>query len=521
MLKSWVARRAAGLFLLAITAMVCTVQARTVSPLPQSLGFMSNYRAYVGQAMYVTVTGSTSGSIWGSGPYTDDSDVATAAVQAGLVASGKQAVVKVLVMPGQSSYKGGTANGVASSDYGSYMGSYAVAADDGGDNPALPDPSDLGDFETAAPGSAYLFKVVGDTAHTIWGNNTYTSDSALATAAVHAGVLAAGQSGTVRVVIVPGLDNYPGSTRNGVTSSSYGSWDGSYAVSDTNGATPLAPYPGMQGNPLPDPGDMGEYDSAIGGAFYFSVTGKTNGSVWGTGSYTSDSNLATAAVHAGVLAKGQTGVVKVNITAGQASYAGSTSHGVTSNSYGTWGASYAPAQPDGLLGSIPVPSSPLTASGSAKSAFSYAMAASPVATTYNATGLPEGLSVNKATGLISGTPKLSGVFRIDLLTGSSIGTSSATLLLGVDVNVSAPSAADLDSFFNWAEKAAASIFAPAGQSTITQSGYALRYYSGTQAYLGVRLADGRVLYSGPMSGGYGLEIGDFATFLALAKQAGY
>ena len=52
--------------------------------------------------------------------------------------------------------------------------------------------------------------------------------------------------------------------------------------------------------------------------------------MWGTDVYTSDSTLATAAVHAGVLQPGQTGVVKVTILPGQAAYQGSTRNSVRS-----------------------------------------------------------------------------------------------------------------------------------------------------------------------------------------------
>jgi hypothetical protein len=61
--------------------------------------------------------------------------------------------------------------------------------------------------------------------------------------------------------------------------------------------------------------------------------------------YTTDSRLAMAAVHAGILKDGETGVVKVKIVAGQASYAGSAKNGVTSSAYGNYGGSYQFAKP--------------------------------------------------------------------------------------------------------------------------------------------------------------------------------
>jgi hypothetical protein len=93
-------------------------------------------------------------------------------------------------------------------------------------------------------------------------------------------------------------------------------------------------------NPLPGPVNLTGYPGPVGKVYWFKVTGDLGGSVWGTQVYTSDSTLAAAAVHAGVLKAGQTGVVKVQIVVGPAFYAGSTRNGVTSRSYGEWWAAY-------------------------------------------------------------------------------------------------------------------------------------------------------------------------------------
>ena len=46
--------------------------------------------------------------------------------------------------------------------------------------------------------------------------------------AVHAGLVAVGETKTVTIRILPGRDSYPSTTRNGVTTTSFGSWQGSY-----------------------------------------------------------------------------------------------------------------------------------------------------------------------------------------------------------------------------------------------------------------------------------------------------
>ena len=76
------------------------------------------------------------------------------------------------------------------------------------------------------------------------------------------------------------------------------------------------------------------------GSHTFSVTGSTSGSVWGTGTYTADSDIATAATHAGHVASGHTAIVTLTRTAGQSSYTGSTQNGVTSNSHAAATGSY-------------------------------------------------------------------------------------------------------------------------------------------------------------------------------------
>jgi hypothetical protein len=81
------------------------------------------------------------------------------------------------------------------------------------------------------------------------------------------------------------------------------------------------------------PENMTRYANSVGKTFLFRVTGNVAGSVWGTDVYTGDSPLAAAAVHAGALQPGQTGVVRVTIVAPPAFFTGSTRNGVTSSGY--------------------------------------------------------------------------------------------------------------------------------------------------------------------------------------------
>jgi hypothetical protein len=90
----------------------------------------------------------------------------------------------------------------------------------------------------------------------------------------------------------------------------------------------------------PGPENMTPYANAVGKTFLFRVTGNVAGSVWGTDVYTGDSSLAAAAVHAGALRSGQTGVVRVTMVAPPPAFAGSTRNGVTSSGYPAFPSAY-------------------------------------------------------------------------------------------------------------------------------------------------------------------------------------
>ncbi len=64
------------------------------------------------------------------------------------------------------------------------------------------------------------------------------------------------------------------------------------------------------------------------------------GTVWGTGVYTDDSSICTAAVHAGLIRHSGGGAVIIEIRPGQSSYKGSSQNGVDSQGYGSWGGSF-------------------------------------------------------------------------------------------------------------------------------------------------------------------------------------
>ncbi len=66
----------------------------------------------------------------------------------------------------------------------------------------------------------------------VWGAETYTNDSSVCTAAVHAGVITSARGGTVTIEIRPGQTSYAGTSANGVASQPWGAWSGSYVFVD-------------------------------------------------------------------------------------------------------------------------------------------------------------------------------------------------------------------------------------------------------------------------------------------------
>ncbi len=85
----------------------------------------TDYRGDKNKQITVTCSKDGSlGSVWGRGPFTDDSSICTAAVFAGLITRTAGGTVLVQIAPGAKSYKGATAHGVTTADYGSWVGSY-------------------------------------------------------------------------------------------------------------------------------------------------------------------------------------------------------------------------------------------------------------------------------------------------------------------------------------------------------------------------------------------------------------
>ncbi|MCE5257147.1 MAG: hypothetical protein LLF89_09935 [Spirochaetaceae bacterium] len=187
-----------------------------------------------GTVVHVQVTASTAGTIWGTGIYTIDSALPAATIHAGLLANGQTGIIKVTIQPGQSSYTGSTQRGVVSQNYSSYPTSYSiepVTQDYQNLVAMISDPGTVRNIAYVAAGKTYVVWVTGTAKEsTIWGTDTYTADSQLSEAVVHAGILRTGETGPVIVHVVSGLTHYAGSSRNGITSAEYGEYSLAYTL---------------------------------------------------------------------------------------------------------------------------------------------------------------------------------------------------------------------------------------------------------------------------------------------------
>ena len=207
-------------------------QAEQVDTVEQALtcdycpGSMTGYRGQVGASLLCYCSGgaTSAGSVYGTDIYTDDSSLCRAALHAGAVGTGGGFIVATMGS-GSSTYPASTRNGVTSLAYGSYPYSYSVRT---GSACTLACPLELTSYR-GKNGTVVTCNCssAATSSGSVWGTNTYTDDSTVCRAAVHAGrITTAG--GIVRAVISPGLASYMASTRNGVTSSSWGGWYGSY-----------------------------------------------------------------------------------------------------------------------------------------------------------------------------------------------------------------------------------------------------------------------------------------------------
>ena len=100
-----------------------------------------------------------------------------------------------------------------------------------------------------------------------------------------------------------------------------------------------------------------------------------------------------------------------------------------------------------------------------------------------------------------------------------VGRAQLVMVTAATVLPGAGTASDSDRLFNYLEAAFPQYLGPSSQPTATASGYLIRHYPATGAYIGT--ADGALYYLGPASAGEIIALGSLADWLVIAAQAGY
>ena len=85
---------------------------------------VENKRNNIGEIFHFKIKGSESGTVWGDHIYSDDSNIAKAAVIEGLCQIDEEIEVSIKILEPQSSYASCSKNGVSSSSWGYWDGSY-------------------------------------------------------------------------------------------------------------------------------------------------------------------------------------------------------------------------------------------------------------------------------------------------------------------------------------------------------------------------------------------------------------
>ncbi len=166
--------------------------------------------------------GFSTGGLWGSGPYTGDSNICAAAQQSGVITA-KGGTILAIAAPGLDKYTGATRNGITSSNWNAYDRSFKVLAVSQKTSGALPActtiPSGVDTYQCSCAASS-------GQAGSVWGNSPYTYDSNICAAAIHSGVIDK-SGGDVTVLRIGGLDAYRGSESNGIKTSDWGKYSSS------------------------------------------------------------------------------------------------------------------------------------------------------------------------------------------------------------------------------------------------------------------------------------------------------
>jgi hypothetical protein len=266
--------------------------------------------------VFATVCGHRAGNVIGSSLYREDSSLSSSAVHAGVVQDGSCSTVQVIVKSPNVPYVGSVSHNLQSvaGVNGSGMIAFSfnsslIAAE------AAPAPMDYGSSL-----HVLTFKGLNDSGlRVIGGSSGYAMSSELRAAAVHAGVLTVGQVASVCVNSsrVNSTYFFNSSLSNTVQSESFN-------LSDTS--APMFSFCNVS------LASVIASNSSNGSIALLAAVGSVSGVVVGSGPFSVSSDVATAAVHYGVLGVGVPGIVRIQILKGACALLGSLAHNINSSS---------------------------------------------------------------------------------------------------------------------------------------------------------------------------------------------